>query len=66
MNCRLIPACFHDRLLKDKPRILVSISTEKGTKFLEVIKWLMDLDVGYKIALRFDMLIPVRLWLFAY
>lgn len=52
--------------LKNKPRILVNISTENGTTFLDVIKWLMDLDVGYEIALRFDMPIPVRLWLFAY
>lgn len=54
--------CF----LKDKPRIIVNLSIEKGTGFLEVIKWLMDLDVDYEIALRFDMLMPTRLWLFAY
>ncbi|MDE6852245.1 MAG: FkbM family methyltransferase [Lachnospiraceae bacterium] len=52
--------------LKNKPRIIVGLSLENGTGFLETIKWLMDLDAGYKIALRFDMPMPARLWLFAY
>lgn len=54
--------CF----LKDRPRLIVNIALENGTHFFEVIKWVMDLNVGYEVALRFDMPMPTRLWMFAY
>lgn len=54
--------CF----LRDRPRLLVNIAVENGTKFFEAIKWLLDLETDYQVALRFDMAMSTRLILYAY
>ncbi len=68
-----VPFLFEDILkggekciLRDRPRLIVNISVENGTSFFDVIKWLLDLDIGYQIALRFDMAMSTRFTLYAY
>lgn len=53
-------------ILRDKPRLIVNLSIEDGTSFFDVIKWLLDLEVDYQIALRFDMAMSTRFMLYAY
>ena len=53
-------------ILRDKPRLIVNIAVEAGTGFFDTIQWILDLDVDYQVALRFDMAMPTRLTLYAY
>ena len=53
-------------LLRDRPRLLVNIAMGNDTKFFEVIRWLLDLETNYQVALRFDMAMSTRLTLCAY
>ena len=53
-------------LKRDRPRLLVNVAADDGVKIFDTIKWVLDLKMDYKIALRFDFPMPTRLYMYAY
>lgn len=54
------------RLRRDRPKLIVNVAADHRLTVFETIRWIHDLDLGYKIALRFDMPMTTRLYLYAY
>lgn len=68
-----VPFLFHDILLggeqcirRRKPRLIVNVAADNEMKLFDTMKWILDLHMDYKIALRFDFPMPTRLYLYAY
>lgn len=55
-----------ESITRDKPRLIVNVAADNGVKVFDTIKWIRDLGIGYKIALRFDFPMPTRLIIYAY
>lgn len=61
-----ILAGAREHLLMHKPRLIINATISGGTELFDVLQWIFDLNAGYRVALRYDMPIPVRLWIYAY
>lgn len=55
-----------ESVIRNKPRLIINVSIDKGVKIFDTIKWIRDLGIGYKIALRYDLPMPTRLHMYAY
>lgn len=51
---------------KNRPRLIVNVAADDSFALYDSVKWLSDLDVSYKLALRFDFPMPTRMFLCAY
>ncbi len=49
-----------------KPRLIISIAWGNGNDLLDTIKWIHQVNTEYKLALRYRLLMPTQLWLYAY
>ena len=49
-----------------KPRLILSVAWGNGNDLLDTIKWVHDTNPEYKLALRYRLLMPTQLWLYAY
>ena len=53
-------------LRKDKPKLIINIGADNKFQIYDVIKWITDLRIDYRLALRFDFPMPTSLFLYAY
>ena len=51
---------------KYKPRLLTGIVWNWGEDIFAIIKWIRKTNPEYKMALRYRLLMPTQLWLYAY
>ncbi len=51
---------------RNRPRLIIHVSCADSFLLYDVIKWITDLNLSYKLALRFDFPMPTRLFLYAY
>lgn len=51
---------------KHRPRLIISATWDNSFLLYDTVKWITDLDLNYKLALRFDFPMPTRLFLYAY
>lgn len=51
---------------KNRPRLVINVAADDGEKVFDTIKIILDMNMGYRIALRFDFPMPTRLFLYAY
>lgn len=57
---------YVEGIKKNKPRLIINVAADDGIKVFDVINWILNLKLDYKIALRFDFPMPTRLYLYAY
>ncbi len=53
-------------ICKAKPRLILSIAWGTGNDLLDTLKWVHKTNPKYKLALRYRLLMPTQLWLYAY
>lgn len=51
---------------KTKPRLIINIAVGSGNDLLDTIKWVHRINPKYQLALRYRLLMPTQLWLYAY
>ncbi|WP_296787135.1 FkbM family methyltransferase [Selenomonas sp.] len=51
---------------KNKPRLIISVAWGTSNDLLDTIKWVKQINPEYKLALRYRLLMPTQLWLYAY
>lgn len=51
---------------RNKPRLIINVAADNGEKVFDTVKTILDMEMGYKIAFRFDFPMPTRLYLYAY
>jgi len=49
-----------------RPRIITGATWDNSFLLYDTVKWITDLNLSYKLALRFDFPMPTRLLLYAY
>lgn len=50
----------------NKPRLIVNVAADNKSNIFDTILWIKNLELDYKIALRYDFPMPTRLFLYAY
>lgn len=56
----------NNRIQRDRPRLIVNVAADNRMTVFDTIRWIHDLNLGYKISLRFDLPVTTRLYLYAY
>lgn len=51
---------------QNRPRIIVNVAADNKCLLYDTVKWISELGLDYKLALRFDFPMPTRMWLYAY
>ncbi len=51
---------------RNRPRLIVNVSADNKCLLYDTVKWITDLGLDYKLALRFDFPMPTRMCLYAY
>lgn len=51
---------------QNRPRLIINVTADDKFSLFDTIQWVADLNVNYKLALRFDFPMPTRLFLYAY
>ena len=51
---------------QNRPRLIINVTADDKFSLFDTIQWIADLNVNYKLALRFDFPMPTRLFLYAY
>lgn len=53
-------------IVKNRPKLIINVTADNAFRVFDTILWLAELEVNYKLALRFDFPMPTRLFLYAY
>jgi FkbM family methyltransferase len=53
-------------LQKNRPRLIINVAADDRFLLYDTVKWITDLNLPYKLVLRFDFPMPTRLCLYAY
>ncbi len=51
---------------QSRPRLIIYVSCDDKFSLYDTVRWIANLDMNYKLALRFDFPMPMRLILYAY
>lgn len=51
---------------QNKPRLLINVAADDKFLLYDTVQWITDLNMDYKLALRFDFPMPTRLCLYVY
>lgn len=51
---------------QNRPRLIIFVSSDDKFLLYDTVQWITNLDMNYKLALRFDFPMPTRLILYAY
>lgn len=51
---------------KNRPRFVINVAADDKADIFDTIIWINNLELNYKIALRYDFPMPTRLFLYAY
>lgn len=53
-----------DVIRRNKPRFIINVAADNDMKVFDTIRWIDNLNLDYKMALRFDFPMPTRLHLY--
>ncbi len=51
---------------QNRPRLIIYVSCDDNFSLYDTVRWIAELGMNYKLALRFDFPMPIRLILYAY
>ena len=51
---------------QNKPRLLINVAADDKFLLYDTVQWITDLNMDYKLALRFDFPMQTRLCLYVY
>jgi len=51
---------------QNRPRLIIYVACDDKFSLYDTVRWIADLDMDYRLALRFDFPMPTRLILYAY